>query len=162
MDGIQGQPLVCNTCTNSRPLREFRKGAKTLKTCALCRQQHRINNKKYCAKDKPTIRARSRAANKKWYHKDVKSARFLRRFYKYGLTQEDFDVLLELQGGLCAICSGALAETTIHVDHDHVALVVRGLLCFQCNAALGSLKEDVVAIRKAATYLEQARSALLP
>src|SRR5262245_42197596 len=58
----------------------------------------------------------------------------------FGITLEDFDAMLEAQGGGCAICGRpALEGTSLHVDHEHETGVVRGLLCFTCNGALGML-----------------------
>ncbi|HSF26017.1 MAG TPA: endonuclease VII domain-containing protein [Actinomycetes bacterium] len=56
----------------------------------------------------------------------------------------------EDQAGRCPIC---LAGPAVHVDHDHETGAVRGLVCFQCNAALGQLRSPFV-IRRAAAYLE--------
>jgi hypothetical protein len=57
---------------------------------------------------------------------------------RYGITAEHFDAMLAEQGGLCAICREAPAQ---HVDHDHKANRVRGLLCFNCNGALGQFRD---------------------
>jgi hypothetical protein len=63
---------------------------------------------------------------------------------KYGITVEEYDVMLAAQGGVCAICGKPPtgkppAQTCLHVDHDHESEVVRALLCGGCNAAIGSL-----------------------
>jgi hypothetical protein len=39
------------------------------------------------------------------------------------------------------------------VDHDHRTGAVRGLLCVDCNVALGRFKDDIEAVRRAAEYL---------
>ena len=50
---------------------------------------------------------------------------------KYGLTLEEYDAMLEAQGGVCAICGEPRPEErTLHVDHDHETGAIRGLLCF--------------------------------
>ena len=58
---------------------------------------------------------------------------------EYGLTPEDVDRMFAEQGGLCAICREAPAVQ--HVDHDHATNRVRGLLCFNCNGALGQFRD---------------------
>ncbi|WP_338120071.1 endonuclease VII domain-containing protein [Streptomyces sporangiiformans] len=53
--------------------------------------------------------------------------------------------------GLCVICPKAPA---IHVDHCHETGRVPGVLCFNCNSAIGKLGDDPDAVRRAAAYLE--------
>ena len=67
--------------------------------------------------------------------------RLLKR--EYGLTQEDFDRMLETQEGKCLIC-GKVFQTVRKreacVDHSHTTGEVRGLLCASCNSGLGFFK----------------------
>ena len=58
---------------------------------------------------------------------------------KYGLTLEAFDELLASQGGGCAICGKPDAD---NVDHDHATGRVRGILCWNCNIAIGQFEDD--------------------
>ncbi|MET7905523.1 endonuclease domain-containing protein [Streptomyces sp. NPDC005355] len=53
--------------------------------------------------------------------------------------------------GVCAI---RLTAPAVHVDHCHETGRVRGVLCFNCNAALGQFKDRADAIRRAAAYPE--------
>lgn len=75
-------------------------------------------------------------------------ARWLKR---YGLTPEAYDVLLEVHGGRCALCS----DTRVCVDHDHLTGRIRGLLCRKCNSGLGLLGDDLNRIQAAADYLRR-------
>jgi Autographiviridae endonuclease VII len=47
------------------------------------------------------------------------------------------------------------------VDHDHVSGHVRGLLCGQCNAAVGLLLDDPQIINRAADYVARGRQLTL-
>lgn len=77
----------------------------------------------------------------------------------YGITVEEYEELLEQQGGVCAICRDTNSDgRRLHVDHCHDALHVRGLLCFRCNAVLGNVNDDPEILRKAAEYLDRDRS----
>jgi hypothetical protein len=56
----------------------------------------------------------------------------------YNITSANYDEMLKLQGGVCAICHKPPKRgTRLHVDHDHLAHSVRGLLCTGCNTRLG-------------------------
>lgn len=74
---------------------------------------------------------------------------------KYGLTPAQWDVLLVVQAGRCALCAKPLHRPC--VDHDHTTGVVRGLLCDNCNTGLGKFQDDSVALRAAAVYVEAFR-----
>jgi Recombination endonuclease VII len=67
--------------------------------------------------------------------KDPDAYRRQQRRTKYGMEQEDYDELLESQGGRCAICGRPFGRVCI--DHDHATGQVRGLLCNLCNSRLG-------------------------
>ncbi|MER5470906.1 endonuclease VII domain-containing protein [Streptomyces sp. NPDC002685] len=69
----------------------------------------------------------------------------------YGLTEADRDAMVASQKGLCVIC---LKAPAVHVDHCHKTGSVRGVLCFNCNSAIGKLGDDPDAVRRAAAYLE--------
>lgn len=75
---------------------------------------------------------------------------------KYGLTREQYDAILEFQGGRCAICRNEPKTRRLAVDHDHVTGQIRGLLCMNCNHyLLGYRKRDAdtaALLRRAADY----------
>ncbi|WP_433188963.1 endonuclease VII domain-containing protein [Actinoallomurus sp. CA-150999] len=86
------------------------------------------------------------------YCRECKNARSARDYLKktHQLTPEDVQRLISEQGGVCLICMKAAAE---HVDHDHVTGERRGVLCFNCNVALGQFKDDPWILRRAIEYL---------
>lgn len=55
---------------------------------------------------------------------------------RYGITPEQYDEILEEQGGVCKICKNLPGKYRLHVDHDHETGKVRGLLCVTCNSRL--------------------------
>lgn len=71
---------------------------------------------------------------------------------KFGMTLEDYDAMLERQQGACAIC-GITSDKTFHVDHCHTTGKIRGLLCSNCNTALGLFKDSIELLDKAKLYL---------
>lgn len=78
------------------------------------------------------------------------------RRLRYGLTPDKFNALMVSQDGQCRICRGRLVLTGrgCHVDHDHETGLVRGLLCFRCNIALGWYE---LFATEAEAYLRSAR-----
>lgn len=76
-------------------------------------------------------------------------ARHLKK--NYGISEAERDGLIASQMGVCPICLSAPAA---HVDHCHTTGRVRGVLCFNCNSALGKLRDDTDATRRATAYLE--------
>lgn len=75
---------------------------------------------------------------------------------RYGIAVEHYDAMFEEQQGLCAICRDAPAA---HVDHDHATGRVRGLLCFNCNGALGQFRDRADLMMLAVHYLERGAEA---
>ena len=73
---------------------------------------------------------------------------------EYGMTIADYDALLVQQDGRCAICGVQPTLKRLAVDHDHATGRIRGLLCDNCNQALGKLKDDPELLRTAIRYLE--------
>jgi hypothetical protein len=91
-----------------------------------------------------------------------REAKFFERLHRvYGLMPDDYDRLLNKQGGRCAICQAktpkrrGISSDRIEwcVDHDHRTGKVRGLLCYACNAALGCLDDDIDLFESAIHYL---------
>jgi hypothetical protein len=78
--------------------------------------------------------------------------------FKYGITLAEYNILFENQNGCCAICGSKETKRkgnkNLCVDHDHNTNRIRGLLCLNCNRALGLFGDDKEVIEKALSYLE--------
>jgi hypothetical protein len=161
----------CTKCKTIKPLDQFyrRKRAKDGRTseCAECRnaavKQWRIDNPERAKKIEHN-RARDYSkeiSRTKAYRATPEGKRRMRGYRlkaEYGISLEQYEDLLDEQGGVCAICkrppSGENhANTYLHVDHDHVSGHVRGLLCHPCNTAIGLLGDDPERIQAAASYV---------
>ena len=83
--------------------------------------------------------------------------KYLMRNYKIDL--DTYKTLLNSQDSKCAICKteGFLMKKShkvrLVVDHCHDTGVIRGLLCHNCNRALGLLQDSKVNIATALEYL---------
>lgn len=77
--------------------------------------------------------------------------------YKYGIGADDFETILEGQGGLCGSCGDKEDEVGFRLDHDHSTGKVRGILCHHCNVALGHLRDDPKRIEGLKEYILNVR-----
>ncbi len=88
------------------------------------------------------------------YKRDPKRQRNAALKHRYGITQEQYECLLEAQSGRCAICEQlCLTGRRLSVDHSHETSEVRGLLCGNCNRGLGMFKDLPERLAKAIIYL---------
>lgn len=74
---------------------------------------------------------------------------FIRR---YGITVEEYDLMKAAQNGVCKLCHHPTRK--LDVDHCHETGAVRGLLCMQCNHALGILGDNVEGLKRALKYVQ--------
>lgn len=90
-----------------------------------------------------------------------RTAKSLREAYRrYGITMQEYRRLWLHQKGVCAICrqpERTERNRLLTIDHDHVTDHVRGLLCSQCNRAIGLLADDPAVILAAAKYVQVGR-----
>jgi hypothetical protein len=160
-------------CGLEKPLSEFYRANESAdgyrtecKVCNLARRARRY-------REDPEMRARDIARVQKWQrdhaerHSETQRrvrakpgyAERMREGHlkrKYGMTPGDYERLLAEQDGRCAICGGLPADgQSLHVDHCHESGLVRGLLCFNCNAGLGMFDHDGERLGAAATYLRR-------
>ncbi len=70
---------------------------------------------------------------------------------RYGLDRADYALLEAMQDGKCGSCG---STETLVVDHNHNTGQVRGILCQNCNLALGQLHDDPSVARSLADYAE--------
>ncbi len=81
---------------------------------------------------------------------------------KYGLTEEQYQEMLDKSGNKCWICGNPPKQggKALHIDHSHKSGKVRGLLCWFCNMRLigkvGDKSNAVELFLKAAEYIKNA------
>jgi len=124
---------ICKTCKQSLPAtKEYfhhHSGYKD-KLHPSCKECVKINRKKNNSKEI-------------WYQR------------AYGMSVDDFTEIRTKQGGKCKICGMCIGK--LYIDHDHITGVVRGLLCNNCNTALGKFNDDIELMKKAIRYLENGK-----
>jgi Autographiviridae endonuclease VII len=91
-----------------------------------------------------------------WHQQNKKSHLKSKREQVYGRgAWQYYKDQLEKQNHRCAVCSGHQSEFkhAFAQDHNHQTGELRGLLCGNCNQALGKLKENPVTIAAALDYV---------
>ncbi len=126
----------------------------------------------------PEQRARSRATKRAYkeakittmtpeefasYFAEMRNKRLVRY---YGITTDEWEVLFDSQGRLCACCG--INKPGSHgrwvTDHDHTkkkgdAGFIRGILCSPCNTGIGTLGDTLEDVECAVVYLRKTQSA---
>lgn len=76
---------------------------------------------------------------------------------RYNISIKEYEFLLKSQKNKCAICgiSQNKCLKKLGVDHDHSTKKVRGLLCGNCNRALGLFKDSISSLEEAIKYLQK-------
>lgn len=151
--------LACMTCDAPKLADDFARleSGNLRGTCEECRNAARRQGRA-----EPERRAADRRRAKAWREANPDRVREHALKSHYGLTVAEFDAMLATQDGGCAICGaisgrGNGSGLVLHVDHDHTTGAVRGLLCANCNKALGCFRDDPKLMIKAADYLNRTR-----
>ena len=131
----------------------------TTKTCIGCNNMFipNANSQKFC-----NVKCRSSSWKKKehWKLPSSKLSNRKSRLNTFGLSLNDYQDMLEKQGGTCAICGSPETQlrygtlSRLAVDHCHITGTVRGLLCSKCNLGLGKFKDNWVLVENAMEYLQ--------
>jgi hypothetical protein len=82
----------------------------------------------------------------------------------FGITLEQYDQLLEIQDGKCAVCDKdhSFFKKKLAVDHNHKTGEIRGLLCGYCNYRMIARHTDSNLLRKMADYLDNRTGWFVP
>lgn len=152
----------CNRCKRWLPHSAFythkgTRGRGLSSYCKACYKEWGKGRKEY--KRQYGQSDEGKAKIKEWRKANAERVRAKEPQYKrklrYGITPEMYAELWNAQNGRCYLPScGRPAEV---VDHDHDTGEVRGLLCRQCNTALGMLRDNPALMRDAAAYIESFR-----
>ena len=160
----------CKKCGRVQPIENFYRAGGTrdghrsdCKACNLAEKHLRYaqNPTPYIERAKAWQRANKervaqvqRARRQRPEVKRAERSAYLKR--KYGITADEYDSMLDAQGGGCAICGRPpRPDISLHVDHEPTSGRVRSLLCFPCNNLLGDAHDDPSLLRAAADYLDR-------
>lgn len=135
------QTKVCSKCKEIKDICEFHNDNKVKSSNLHC----------WCKNCKNKA-SRDNIAKNPEKHRQVKAKHAIT---KYGITLEQHKEMLNAQGGKCAICKRLETDCDkrLCIDHNHLTDKVRGLLCAQCNTALGLFNDDIEHLQTAIGYL---------
>lgn len=144
-----------------------------MKQCTLCGEMKSYSEFYRMAKQKTGLHPRCKpcvnAFNRAYHHankermQEWKRRSALRRWAKkiLNLDHVHYEALLARAAGRCEVCGRPESTTSTNghsfmlaIDHDHVTMQVRGMLCRACNSALGHAYDSPTLLRKLADYLE--------
>lgn len=130
-----------------------------MKTCIKCKEPKELEL---------FVKRRDSKDGRKGICKECSNRRFYERYdadyirnrgliYKYDITLDQYNVMLEAQNSKCKICNKheSAEHTYLSVDHCHETGVIRGLLCLACNTGIGKLQDNIDTLKSAISYLEE-------
>lgn len=75
---------------------------------------------------------------------------------KFGINYDQYTQMLKDHNEVCAVCGNKdMNGRKLAVDHCHTTNKIRGLLCTNCNTALGLLKDSKELLNSAVKYLDR-------
>ena len=76
----------------------------------------------------------------------------------YGISQDEYIQMVVKVGNKCPICGShhnpSKKQGRLCIDHCHKDGGIRGVICNDCNRALGSTKDNPEILRRLAEYIE--------
>lgn len=168
---------ICSkaTCQKEKSINEFGKDKHRpdglTSACKECKNtQGRKSNKKQYEKNKEKRKAdameyyymnkeKCKFNKKAWYEKNKEGLILDNKLKKeFGISLDEYNSILISQNYKCACCptkhkSPENRNHRLVVDHNHKMEHVRGLLCYNCNVAIGFIKDSPLTLRKLIDYL---------
>lgn len=139
----------CPKCKQDKPLTKFNKDKHTKSGYhGWCKECQSTQSKKYRSNPdvKKSLLKKDNVRRVKRYNEDKEfrdKKKSMSRSYwlasQYDLSIDDYDIMMDKQGGCCAICGTHQDDLTqrLAVDHNHETGEIRGLLCTSCNVKVG-------------------------
>lgn len=133
----------CSRCKEIKPRSEYWKRAdRPIGITGKCKACYRETHRESKARKPATYKLYARRSH-------------LRKQYK--ITIAEYNRLFHSQGGKCFGCEKYQHELkrALDVDHCHETKVIRGLLCSNCNRAIGFAKHSQTILKRLVAYLDR-------
>ena len=144
----------CTKCKEIKELDQFIIDSRAVdghqNKCKLCRSN-------YLSARYATDSEKVEISTRRWQDKNRDKMKNSRLKRLYGITLDQRRQKLEDQVGRCPLCLRHQDELSrpLMVDHCHKTGKIRDLLCFSCNAALGSLRDDLATALRVVEYIQK-------
>ena len=163
-DGHTGQCKECNSVLQrNRGKQRYQKNKLAPKNvpeklkCCKCKLNKNSSEFHNSSSRKTGKSAQCSSCSKLRHDKQEQRKNSLKR--NYGIDYQVFQSIVIAQNNQCAIChtnlDGSTKGLTPHMDHCHATKKIRGVLCAQCNFALGHFKDNKKLLLSAVQYLEK-------
>ena len=125
-----------------------------MKTCTRCLQElpndqfHKRTMRGGKVGLQPKCKKCSTEVRRQYY----KPHEYMRR--KFNLSDEQYAAFMENDN--CQVCGQDITSKKC-IDHCHITEKIRGVLCNNCNTALGLVEDNVQILSKLIQYLEQSK-----
>lgn len=110
--------------------------------------------REYCAAWRERHPGKAQENCRRWYKRTPLVQRDIHYRRRYGLSLAQYEAMVVARHGLCDICKQVPAKGRLVIDHEHATGMVRGLLCSNCNSAIGMFKDDVSLMKAGIQYVE--------
>lgn len=164
--------MQCKKCKINKLEKDFEKGRRD---CKSCRNEQKRESDKNWRRKHPEVGSRYgklyyknnkgeiRKRNMQWQKEHPDRVRHHSLMSSHGISLEEYNQKIEEQDGKCDIChqpESRINKRTgktkfLCVDHNHETGKVRGLLCDDCNIAIGKIKENIETLENAKKYLQK-------
>lgn len=123
------------------------------KVCSTCKVNPREKRRSQC------VQCRNESNRKRVLTQEEKVSRKAVRIASlYKVSKERAVELLQIKA--CEICGSTFGgkNRLLHIDHCHQTEQVRGVLCFNCNAALGHINDNKERLLEMVNYLSKSQN----
>ena len=118
-----------------------------MKTCSRCRETKELDSFSKRSGRPSGVHSKCKDCEREVRRQYYKPHEFMRR--KFSLTEDQYDDLMKNEK--CQICNVELIKKCI--DHCHTTNKIRGVLCNNCNTALGLVGDNIATIESMIKYL---------
>lgn len=130
-----------------------------MKNCNICKEEKQ-SSEFYTREDRGYVRLSSSCkpchrTQRAEYIKKNPEAQKNGDLRKFGISLTEYNQMWAAQSGCCAICDRHSSEfkRNLAVDHKHSDGQIRGLLCTNCNTAIGKFQDSPQLLFRAIEYL---------